>query len=64
MFVQLMAFVPWTSFRRIVARYGGDTRLRTHWLDATRVGEISRQSTRQSIIPEFLHSLLRRQTLN
>ena len=26
LFAQLMEFVPWTSFRRIVARYGGDTR--------------------------------------
>lgn len=29
LFAQLMDFVPWTSFRRIVARYGGDTRVRT-----------------------------------
>jgi len=29
LFAQLMDFVPWTSFRRIVARYGGDTRART-----------------------------------
>ena len=29
LFAQLMEFVPWTSFRRIVARYGGDTRVRS-----------------------------------
>jgi len=29
LFAQLMDFVPWTSFRRIVARYGGDTRVRS-----------------------------------
>jgi Transposase DDE domain/Domain of unknown function (DUF4372) len=29
LFAQLMEFVPWTSFTRIVGRYGGDTRMRT-----------------------------------
>src|SRR4030065_1821877 len=29
LFAQLMQFVPWTSFARIVARYGGDTRVRS-----------------------------------
>lgn len=29
LFAQIMDFVPWTSFRRIVARYGGDVRVRT-----------------------------------
>lgn len=29
LFAQLMEFVPWTSFRRIVARYEGDSRVRT-----------------------------------
>lgn len=28
LFAQVMDFVPWTSFRRIVARYGGDQRVR------------------------------------
>lgn len=28
MFAQIMAFVPWTSFARIVARYGGDAGVR------------------------------------
>ena len=28
LFAQIMDFVPWTSFRRIVARYGGDRRVR------------------------------------
>src|SRR6266545_5743575 len=28
LFAQVMDFVPWTSFRRIVARYGGDHRVR------------------------------------
>jgi hypothetical protein len=28
LFAQLMDFIPWTSFRRIVARYGGDRRVR------------------------------------
>jgi hypothetical protein len=29
LFAQIMDFVPWTSFRRIVARYDGDRRTRT-----------------------------------
>jgi Domain of unknown function (DUF4372)/Transposase DDE domain len=29
LFAQVMEFIPWTSFARIVARYGGDTRVRT-----------------------------------
>jgi len=29
LFAQVMDFVPWTSFRRIVTRYGGDHRVRT-----------------------------------
>lgn len=29
LFAQLMEFVPWTSFGRIVARYSGDARLST-----------------------------------
>ena len=29
LFAQIMDFVPWTSFGRIVARYGGDRRVRT-----------------------------------
>ncbi len=29
LFAQLMEFVPWTSFARIVSRYGGDTRVRS-----------------------------------
>jgi len=29
LFAQIMDFVPWTSFRRIVARYGGDSGVRT-----------------------------------
>lgn len=29
LFSQLMEFVPWTSFARIVARYGGDSRVRS-----------------------------------
>jgi transposase len=29
LFAQIMDFVPWSSFRRIVARYGGDHRVRT-----------------------------------
>jgi hypothetical protein len=28
-FSQVMDFVPWTSFERIVARYGGDVRVRS-----------------------------------
>lgn len=28
LFAQIMDFVPWTSFRRIVERYGGDVRVR------------------------------------
>ena len=29
LFSQVMDFVPWTSFDRIVARYGGDVRIRS-----------------------------------
>ena len=29
LFAQIMGFVPWTSFARIVTRYGGDTRVRS-----------------------------------
>ena len=29
LFAQLMDFVPWSTFARIVARYGGDARVRT-----------------------------------
>jgi len=29
LFAQLMEFVPWTSFARIIKRYGGDTRVRS-----------------------------------
>ena len=29
LFAQLMDFVPWTTFTKIVARYGGDHRVRT-----------------------------------
>ena len=29
LFAQLMEFVPWTSFARIIARYGGDSRVRS-----------------------------------
>jgi hypothetical protein len=29
LFAQLMEFVPWTSFARIVQRYGGDHRVRS-----------------------------------
>ena len=28
LFAQVMDFIPWTSFERIVARYGGDLRVR------------------------------------
>ena len=28
LFAQVMDFIPWTSFDRIVARYGGDLRVR------------------------------------
>ena len=28
LFAQLMDFIPWTSFARSVARYGGDVRVR------------------------------------
>ena len=29
LFAQLMDFLPWSTFTRIVARYGGDQRVRT-----------------------------------
>ncbi len=28
LFAQIMEFVPWTSFARIIERYGGDVRVR------------------------------------
>ena len=28
LFAQIMAFIPWTSFSRIVQRYGGDAGVR------------------------------------
>ena len=30
LFAQILEFVPWTSFSRIVARYGGDSSVRRH----------------------------------
>jgi hypothetical protein len=30
LFAQLMNFVPWSSFARIVARYAGDARVEAH----------------------------------
>ena len=32
LFAQLMDFLPWTTFTRIVDRYGGDHRVRTPFL--------------------------------
>jgi len=29
LFAQVMDFVPWTSFQRLVTKYGGDVRVRT-----------------------------------
>ncbi|MEI8396025.1 MAG: DUF4372 domain-containing protein, partial [Rhodospirillaceae bacterium] len=29
LFAQLMDFLPWTTFTRIVGHYGGDSRVRT-----------------------------------
>jgi hypothetical protein len=29
LFAQLMDFLPWSTFTRIVSRYGGDWRVRT-----------------------------------
>lgn len=29
LFAQIMDFLPWTTFQRIVTRYGGDYRIRT-----------------------------------
>jgi hypothetical protein len=29
LFAQIMDFVPWTSFQRLVTKYGGDVRVRT-----------------------------------
>ena len=29
LFAQIMEFVPWTSFARIVVRYGGDSGVRS-----------------------------------
>ena len=37
LFAQLMEFVPWTSFARIVARYSGDARLALDGWDCSQI---------------------------
>src|SRR5271166_7033363 len=38
LFAQLMEFLPWKTFSRIVARYGGDNRVRTLSLGSRCIG--------------------------
>jgi hypothetical protein len=50
LFAQVMDFVPWTSFRRIVARYGGDHRVRTlNCAEQFRVMAFAQMTWRESL---------------
>src|SRR6266550_314211 len=50
LFAQVMDFVPWTSFRRMVARYGGDHRVRTlNCAEQFRVMAFAQLSWRESL---------------
>jgi len=50
LFAQVMDFVPWTSFRRIVARYGGDRRVRTlNCAEQFRVMAFAQMTWRESL---------------
>ena len=50
LFAQVMDFVPWTSFRRIVDRYGGDARVRTlNCAEQFRVMAFAQMTWRESL---------------
>jgi len=50
LFAQVMDFVPWTSFRRIVVRYGGDRRVRTlNCAEQFRVMAFAQMTWRESL---------------
>ena len=50
LFAQVMDFVPWTSFRRIVARYGGDHRVRAlNCAEQFRVMAFAQMTWRESL---------------
>jgi len=78
LFSQLMEFVPWTSFARIVVRYGGDTRVRslscTEQFRAMAFAQLTNRESLRDIETCLLanqtklygmgfHSLVRRSTL-
>jgi hypothetical protein len=50
LFAQVMDFVPWTSYRRIVVRYGGDRRVRTlNCAEQFRVMAFAQMTWRESL---------------
>jgi len=50
LFAQVMDFVPWTRFRRIVVRYGGDRRVRTlNCAEQFRVMAFAQMTWRESL---------------
>ncbi len=50
LFAQVMDFVPWTSFQRLVTRYGGDTRVRTlHCTEQFRAMAFAQMTYRESL---------------
>ena len=52
LFAQIMEFVPWTTFSRIVARYGGDQGLRRLTCsEQFRVMAFAQLTWRESLIP-------------
>src|SRR5674476_1069928 len=59
LFSQVMDFVPWTSFDRIVRKYGGDVRVRTlRCTEHFRVMAFAQVTYRESLrgnIPSFIH---------
>jgi Domain of unknown function (DUF4372)/Transposase DDE domain len=50
LFAQIMDFLPWSTFHRIVARYGGDYRIRTfHCTEQFRVMAFAQLTYRESL---------------
>jgi transposase len=50
LFSQVMDFIPWTSFERLVARYGGDVRVRHFWCsEQFRVMAFAQMTYRESL---------------
>lgn len=78
LFAQIMDHVPWTSFRRIVTEYGGDTRLRRMncaeqfrlmafaqltWRESLRDIEVTLEANRGKLFAMGLRNAPRRSTL-